>query len=193
MESRNFKQKLLEQLYAPYRKCIECPLGTQGRKNVVFGEGNPEAKIVFIGEGPGQDEDEQDRPFVGRSGKLLNSVFEIVGIQRSDIFITNIVKCRPPSNRKPTPEESMQCKKLLLSKQLKIIRPQLICTLGASAIQGLLNDYTLKITKIRGLHLMFENVPVIPTYHPAYILRNPKELQTLVKDMQSVADFLTLK
>ena len=123
---QTYKQDLLNKLYAPYQKCIQCPLGKLGRKNVVFGEGNPDAKLVFIGEGPGQDEDIQGRPFVGRSGKLLDKVFDLAHITRSDVFISNVVKCRPPGNRKPLENEIMTCTNLLLFKQLKIIRPKII-------------------------------------------------------------------
>lgn len=190
MDTKTYKQQLLNDLYAPYTKCLKCPLGFLGRTNVVFGEGNPNADIMFIGEGPGREEDEQGRPFVGKSGQLLNKTFELAGINRADVFITNIVKCRPPNNRKPLPEESNACKKLLLKNQLKIILPKIICTLGAVAIQGLLEDYTLKITKIRGKMINWDNFTILPTYHPAYILRNPKELQSLVNDIQLAQKYL---
>src|SRR5437870_4631307 len=123
MNPKTYKQELLDKLYAPYKKCMECPLGNLGRTHVVFGEGNPDADLMFIGEGPGKEEDEQGRPFVGRSGKLLNHIFEIIGIHRKNVFITNIVKCRPPNNRKPLPIESNTCKSILLLNQIKIIRP----------------------------------------------------------------------
>ena len=184
MNSKAFKQQLLNELYAPYKKCMECPLATQGRTNVVFGEGNPDARLMFIGEAPGADEDAQGRPFVGRSGQLLNKIFELIGIERKDVFITNIVKCRPPNNRKPMPVESDTCKSLLLLNQIKIIRPQVICTLGASALQGLV-DYEVKITKMRGIFINYQEIKTLPAYHPAFILRNPKELQTLVDDIKT--------
>jgi uracil-DNA glycosylase len=193
MNSKQFKQQLLDQLYAPYKKCLSCPLGTLGRTQVVFGEGSPDARLMFIGEGPGQQEDLQGKPFVGMSGQLLNKILDLVGIKREDTFITNIVKCRPPNNRKPFPLESKTCKDILLSNQIKIIRPHVICTLGSAAIQGLLEKYDLKITQIRGKEFFFDNIIVIPTYHPAYILRNPKELQTLIKDIQKSADLLIKK
>ncbi len=184
MDVKTYKQQLLDSLYAPYKKCTMCPLGTQGRTTVVFGEGNPDAQLMFIGEGPGQDEDIQGRPFVGRSGKLLTRVLEMLGLARQDVFITNIVKCRPPNNRKPLPLESNTCKNLFLIKQIKIIRPRVICTLGSSSLAGLLNRDDIKITKLRGELLSFEGAHLIPTYHPAYILRNPKELPVLVEDIQ---------
>jgi len=190
MNTKEYKQQLLDKLYAPYQNCLKCPLGFQGRTNVVFGDGNPDANLMFIGEAPGRDEDIQGKPFVGRSGKLLDKVLELVGIKRSDVFISNIVKCRPPNNRKPTPQESHICKNLLLKKQVKIICPKVICTLGAASLQGLLEDYTIKITKVRGKLVDWENIPVLPTYHPAYILRNPKQLQTLVNDIKTAQKYL---
>ena len=190
MNAKTYKQQLLDKLYEPYKNCHKCPLGFLGRLNVVFGDGNPDADFMFIGEAPGKEEDIQGKPFVGRSGKLLDHVLDIVGMHRSNIFISNIVKCRPPGNRKPTPQESNTCKDLLLKKQVKIICPKIICTLGAAPLQGLLNDYSIKITKARGKIVTWENVPVLPTYHPAYILRNPKELQTLVNDIKTAHKYL---
>lgn len=191
MNPKTYKQLLLNQLYEPYKKCIACPLGTLGRTNIVFGEGNPDAKLMFIGEGPGREEDAQGRPFVGRSGKLLNHTLETLGINRQEIFITNIVKCRPPGNRKPTPIESKTCKTLLLLNQIKIIRPQAICTLGSAAIQGLL-EKEVKITKMRGTKMIVDSITVIPTYHPAYILRNPKEYQLFENDIEKVLKYASL-
>ena len=182
MDPKNYKQQLLNQLYAPYQKCMECPLATQGRTHIVFGEGDSDADLMFIGEGPGKDEDLQGRPFVGRSGQLLTRLLSLVGLERKQVFISNIVKCRPPNNRKPTPLESATCKNLLLINQIKIIRPKVICTLGSAAIQGLL-EKDVKITQIRGKALSFDGITLVPTYHPAYVLRNPKELGTLLKDI----------
>lgn len=187
MDVKNYKQQLLDKLYAPYTKCIQCPLGKLGRANVVFGEGNPNAQLMFIGEGPGQDEDRLGRPFVGRSGKLLDKTLELAGISRADVFIANIVKCRPPNNRKPTENEAYTCTNLLLFNQIKIIRPAVICTLGASGLQGLLNNYNIKISQLRGKPIVAENLLdtiIMPTYHPAYILRNPKELPALFNDIE---------
>lgn len=191
MNTRAFKQELLNKLYEPYKKCQECPLGSLGRVNVVFGSGNPDARLLFIGEGPGIEEDRQGKPFVGRSGKLLDQLFEAVGIVRSEVFITNIVKCRPPNNRKPMPIEINTCTQLLLFKQLQIIRPNVICTLGATALEGLLGQ-PVKITHQRGSVIQFKTIPVLPTYHPAYILRNPKQLQILAHDLAQ-AHQLSLK
>lgn len=184
MSIKAYKQALLDELYAPYKRCVQCPLGNQGRINVVFGSGNPDARLMFIGEGPGRDEDEQGLPFVGRSGQLLNKIFEIIGITREEVFIANIVKCRPPNNRKPTPIEMSTCKKILLEKQIKIIRPRAICTLGSSALEGLL-ERPVKITAERGIATHYQETPLIPAYHPAYVLRNPPALEYLAKDIQT--------
>jgi len=183
MNAKMYKQNLLDELYRPYQQCAACPLGSLGRTHVVFGEGNPDANLMFIGEGPGRAEDEQGKPFVGRSGQLLNRILELAEIKRSNVFITNIVKCRPPNNRKPLPLEINTCKKILLFNQIKIIRPKTICTLGSAAIQGLL-EKNVKITKLRGTVVQIDSINVIPTYHPAYVLRNPKELQTLLNDVK---------
>ncbi|HSW73573.1 MAG TPA: uracil-DNA glycosylase [Candidatus Limnocylindria bacterium] len=183
MDNKREKQKLLDQLYAPYQKCLMCPLGSLGRTKVVFGEGNPDARLMFIGEGPGANEDAQGRPFVGRSGQLLTKIIESTGLSRSDVFITNIVKCRPPENRKPFPLESKTCKGILLDKQIEIIKPMVICTLGSAALAGLLGQDVVKITQMRGIPLMHNGITILPTYHPAYILRNPKELEPLVVDI----------
>ena len=182
MDSKQFKQDILEKLYAPYKNCTMCPLGSLGRTNVVFGEGNPNATLMLIGEGPGKDEDAQNRPFVGRSGQLLTRALTHCGVDRSTIFITNIVKCRPPENRAPTPLESTTCRNLLLLKQIKIIRPSVICTLGSTALRYLL-DQEIKITQMRGKLIHKDTFIVIPTYHPAYILRNPPALSTFIGDI----------
>jgi len=173
---------LLEKIYSPHKNCTQCPLGKLGRTNIVFGEGNPNAKLMILGEGPGQKEDEQGSPFVGRSGQLLTKVLEALGTKREDIYITNIVKCRPPKNRKPLPEETKTCTSLFLHKQIKIIRPQIICTLGSSAIQIFQNN--AKITKIRGKIITQNSLTIIPTYHPAYILRNNRELENFINDIK---------
>jgi uracil-DNA glycosylase len=182
MEVKTFKQQLLDDLYAPFKNCMRCPLGGLGRTQVVFGSGNPDARLMLIGEGPGADEDKQGLPFVGRSGQLLTRLLTAAGTSRDQVYISNIVKCRPPGNRKPLPLESSTCKKLLLFKQIKIIRPTILCTLGSTALEGLLSQQ-VKITQARGKEIKFEDMTIIPTYHPAYILRNPKELETLFADL----------
>jgi DNA polymerase len=189
MDIKSFKQDLLNKLYEPYRKCMQCPLGTLGRTHVVFGEGNADAKIMVVGEGPGQDEDRQGRPFVGRSGKLLTQTFSNVGISRVNVYITNVVKCRPPNNRTPLPLESTTCKNLLLFNQIKIINPSIIITLGAIALQAFAGEKA-SISQVRGKIITINNICIIPTYHPAYILRNPKELPNFTKDIKSVLENL---
>jgi len=183
MDIKKYKQSLLDDLFKPYKHCLQCPLGSLGRKNVVFGEGNPDTKIMFLGEGPGQKEDDLCRPFVGRSGQLLTKVLESVGLKREAVYITNVVKCRPPNNRKPLPNESETCTNLLLFKQIKIIKPKVICTLGSAAIQ-IFAEKDAKITKIRGKQLKKEQTTIIPTYHPAYILRNNRELENFISDIK---------
>jgi DNA polymerase len=186
MDPKLYKQSLLDKLYAPYKDCTMCPLGFQGRKNIVWGEGNPDARLMFIGEGPGRDEDEQGRPFVGRSGKLLTKTLEGLGTKRADVFIANVVKCRPPNNRVPTPQESSICMGLFLYNQIKIIRPKIICTLGASATQAQLGE--VKITKVRGKIQHKDGIDIVPTFHPAYILRNASELPTFVQDLAMIIE-----
>lgn len=190
MNTTEKKQSLLDTLYEPYKKCLECPLGSQGRQKIVFGDGNPDAKIMFIGEAPGKQEDATGIPFVGRAGQLLNRIFTLVGIERNDIFITNIVKCRPPKNRKPTPLENNRCKKILLINQIKIIDPVIICTLGATALEGLY-EKEIKISQVRGNPLIIDGKTIIPTFHPAYILRNPKELEKMISDIEKVFSYTT--
>ena len=180
MDARQFKQQLLDELYKPYKQS-KILLVDNGSDRIVFGEGNPDADIMFIGEAPGAEEDRQQRPFVGRSGKLLNKILEAAGISREKVFITNIVKVRPPNNRKPFPAE-MQRGRELLFKQIQIIRPFIICTLGSSALEGLTEKPT-SITKIRGTFLRMGDYLILPTFHPAYILRNQKELKTLTEDI----------
>ena len=179
------KKAALEALFLPYKQCRKCPLATQGRTQVVFGVGNPESPLMFVGEGPGRDEDKLGQPFVGRAGQLLTKIIEAMGFARSDVYISNVVKCRPPSNRVPLPDESNTCKNLLLFKEIEIIKPKVICTLGATATQALLGD-GVKITNARGQFATFKDTLVLPTYHPAYLLRNPAEKRTVWEDMKKL-------
>jgi DNA polymerase len=178
---RTFKAALLAELYKKYDTCGTCPVGTNACTKIVWGEGDPDARIMFIGEAPGRDEDAQGRPFVGRSGQLLNKCIQAAGKVRADVFITNIVKCRPPNNRKPLPAEVAFFKPILLH-EIKIIRPTIICTLGSSALEALINE-PFSITKIRGKILTFENTQLMPAYHPAYVLRNPPAGKELLLDI----------
>lgn len=186
MKATSKKQQELDKLYAPYQGCNGCHFGMPRATQIVFGSGTPDAQLVFIGEAPGREEDIQGKPFVGRSGKLLDRIFDALGTIRSQFFITNVVKLRPPNNRRPLPQEIDKNKPLLMG-QLDIIRPAAICTLGSSAIEGLLG-HPVKITQERGKKLVWNGIPVIPAYHPAYILRNPKQLHALIKDIQTAID-----
>jgi uracil-DNA glycosylase family 4 len=177
------KKELLNNLYSSYKDFKNTSLYIEGAQSIVFGEGNPESRIVFIGEAPGKEEDSCSRPFVGRSGRLLTSIIEECGFKRSSVFITNIVKCRPPKNRTPTKKEIEINKNLLLQYELSIIQPTIIVTLGLSSLQGLLNQTccmkTMRTKKIKSQYgLLF------PTFHPAYILRNYSKKIMLFEDIQ---------
>ncbi len=185
MNRHQFKEELLTALYEPYRHCKGCHFKMPPATQIVFGEGDPNASLMFIGEAPGREEDIQGKPFVGRSGQLLNRILDAISINRQEVFITNIVKCRPPNNRRPLPQEIEVSKPLLLA-QIKIIRPKVICILGSAALEGLIPTPP-KISQIRGKQLVWNHIPMIPTYHPAYILRNPQELQTLINDITAAA------
>ncbi len=155
-------------------KCRGCRLGDT-RKTTVPGEGNLKAAIMFIGEGPGADEDEQGRPFVGRAGKLLTKFLENAGIKREDVYITNVVKCRPPENRVPQSDEAQACK-VHLFRQIELIKPKFIGAIGNTAAKFLLGDGIDTITKIRGSWFDFEGgIKLMPLFHPSYLLRNPSE------------------
>ncbi len=181
------------------RVCDKCRLH-QGRTQTVFGEGNPDADLVFIGEGPGQEEDRTGRPFVGRAGKLLDKMIAAMGLDRKDVFICNLVKCRAPNNRTPAPDEVRTCCDLYLTRQLSIIAPKVIVTLGGPATQHMLNT-SIGITKLRGrwsqLPIMGENlagIDVMPTFHPAYLLRQytTENRRKVWSDLQEVMKFLNL-
>ena len=163
------KQVLLDAVRAEIGDCRRCTL-CEKRKQIVFGEGSADARVVFVGEGPGEEEDKSGRPFVGRAGELLTKMIEAVGWRREDVYICNIVKCRPPGNRDPLPEEVSTCEPFLHA-QLRAIAPAAIVTLGKPAISALLGR-VVPITKIRGRWLEWQGVQVMPTYHPAYLLRN---------------------
>jgi uracil-DNA glycosylase len=173
----------LEGVRQEVTSCQLCALsGT--RKNVVFGDGNPHAKIVFVGEAPGADEDEQGLPFVGRAGQLLTNIITAMGLERSDVYICNILKCRPPGNRNPLPEEIRLCEPFL-KKQLQLISPQIICALGSFAAKTLLKTET-PITALRGRFHAYEGIQLMPTYHPAYLLRNPPAKKFVWEDVQMI-------
>lgn len=179
------KQPRLDELKKQCHNCQACPLASQGRSQVVFGRGWAEAQLMFIGEGPGRDEDRLGKPFVGRAGQLLSKIIAAMELDEDNVYITNVVKCRPPNNRAPLPQESGTCKDLLLFKEIDIIQPKVICALGSTAIKALLGDH-LAISKVRGQFLDFRGYPLLPTYHPAYLLRNPAEKRTVWEDMKKV-------
>jgi uracil-DNA glycosylase family 4 len=163
--------------------CQRCKLA-KGRKNLVFGVGNPDAHLVFVGEGPGADEDEQGEPFVGKAGQLLTKMIEAMGYRREDVYICNVVKCRPPGNRNPEPDEIAACEPFL-KRQLGAIRPRMIVTLGKFAAQCLLRDDT-PISRLRGTFRSYEGIQLMPTFHPAYLLRDPSKKKEAWDDLKAV-------
>jgi uracil-DNA glycosylase family 4 len=163
--------------------CQRCSLA-KTRKNIVFGDGNVSAKIVFVGEAPGADEDEQGLPFVGRAGQLLTNIIKAMGLARKDVYICNILKCRPPGNRNPLPDEIRLCEPFL-KQQLQLISPQIICALGSFAAKTLLKTET-PITALRGRFQTYEGIKLMPTYHPAYLLRNPSAKKQVWEDVQLI-------
>jgi uracil-DNA glycosylase family 4 len=171
-------------------ECTRCRLHKQ-RNKIVFGVGNPRAELVFVGEGPGHDEDVQGLPFVGRAGKLLTQMIEAMGLQREDVYICNVVKCRPPENRKPEDDEVATCSPYLY-RQLDVIAPKAIVCLGGVAAQTLLKTKD-PISRFRGTWFDFRNTKLLATYHPAYLLRNPNAKGEVWKDLQKVMAFLGLQ
>jgi DNA polymerase len=163
--------------------CTRCKLHG-GRTRLVFGVGNPSAELMFVGEGPGADEDLQGEPFVGRAGQLLTKMIEAMGFARSEVYIANVVKCRPPGNRDPEPDEIAACEPFLKA-QIAAIRPRVVVALGRFAVQTLLRDAT-PIGKQRGRWREYEGVRLMPTFHPAYLLRNPAEKKPAWEDLQLV-------
>ncbi|MBR6372985.1 MAG: uracil-DNA glycosylase [Victivallales bacterium] len=173
----------LEEIQRRVHDCRGCQL-CQGRTNTVFGEGDPHASLMFIGEGPGRDEDLQGRPFVGRAGQLLDRMIGAMGLQRQQVYIGNIVKCRPPNNRTPLPEEAAACVNYI-KWQIYLVRPKVIVLLGATAAHALLDD-PRGIMRLRGNWLNYQGIPVMPTFHPAYLLRNENAMQDVWQDLQQV-------
>lgn len=174
----------LAMLEAQVKNCRRCPTLACARRNVVFGTGNPRAELMFIGEAPGEDEDAQGEPFVGRAGQLLTRIIEAMGMQRSEVYIANVLKCRPPENRTPLPDEMANCLPYL-QQQIEMIRPKVIVALGATALRGLL-DIQTGITKMRGQWYLYRGIPIMPTFHPAYLLRNPAAKKEVWQDMKAV-------
>ena len=162
-------------------ECTRCKLHSH-RTQIVFGVGNPNAGLVFVGEAPGADEDAQGEPFVGRAGQLLTKIIEAMGMRREDVYICNIIKCRPPNNRTPEADEIMACQPFLL-EQLRAIGPKFICALGGPAAQTLLRTKE-PISRLRGKFYDYHGIPLLPTFHPAFLLRNPNEKKTVWEDMK---------
>jgi len=171
----------LEQVRADLGECTRCKLHTH-RTQIVFGVGNPNAGLVFVGEAPGADEDAQGEPFVGRAGQLLTKIIEAMGMRREDVYICNIIKCRPPNNRTPEADEIVACQPFLL-EQLRAIGPRFICALGGPAAQTLLRTKE-PISRLRGKFYDYHGIPLLPTFHPAFLLRNPNEKKTVWEDMK---------
>lgn len=173
----------VDDLNAQICNCVKCALG-HTRTKFVFGVGNPNATLMLVGEAPGADEDAQGEPFVGRAGQLLNKILEAINFKREDVYICNILKCRPPNNRKPQPEEVEQCIPYL-RKQIQLVKPKVILCLGLTAAENLLNT-TESLGRLRGRVLRYEGIPLMVTYHPAALLRNPNWKRPTWEDVQAV-------
>ena len=163
--------------------CSRCRL-SGSRTSIVFGSGNPDARLMFIGEAPGSEEDRQGLPFVGRAGQLLTKIIESIGIRRNDVYICNVLKCRPPKNRNPEADEVETCSPFL-RQQLEAVRPQIVCCLGTSASQTMLG-MKVPISKLRGRFHVIEGIRFIATFHPAYLLRNPAKKREVWEDMKQI-------
>ncbi len=167
--------------------CTRCPLA-EGRTHVVHTEGNRKARLMFVGEAPGADEDAQARPFVGRAGQLLTKIIEAIGLKREEVLIGNVNRCRPPANRPPTPEEASTCKPYLL-REIAVAKPEVIVVLGNTALKNLLGTKE-GITRVRGRFQDFKGIKVMPTFHPAYLLRDPSKKRETWDDLKKVRDYL---
>lgn len=177
----------LEDIWNDIGECTRCPLAA-GRTHIVNSEGNRKARLLFVGEAPGADEDASARPFVGRAGQLLNKIIEAIGLKRDDVMIGNVNRCRPPQNRTPTLDEAKTCKPFLL-REIAVVRPEVIVVLGNTAMKNLL-DTKEGITKMRGQFLDYKGIKVMPTFHPAYLLRDPSKKREAWEDMKKVRDYL---
>lgn len=177
----------LEEISAQVGNCTRCPL-CQSRTNIVHTEGNRQARLMFVGEAPGADEDAQARPFVGRAGQLLTKIIEAIGMSRAEVLIGNVNRCRPPGNRAPTHEEASMCKPYLL-REIAVVKPEVIVVLGNTAMKNLL-DTKEGITKLRGHFQDFKGIKVMPTFHPAYLLRDPSKKRETWDDLKKVRDYL---
>ena len=185
-----YRAASLGELRAAIGDCRRCKLWP-GRTHLVFGVGNPRARIMFVGEGPGRDEDLQGEPFVGRAGQLLNDIItKGMGLRREDVYIANVIKCRPPENRNPEPDEIESCEPFL-RKQVDLVRPQVIVGLGKFAVQTLLQS-KVPITRLRGIWHEYHGIKVMPTFHPAYLLRNPGDKKLVWEDIKKVLKEINL-
>ena len=176
-----------EQIHAEIGDCTRCPLH-EGRTHVVHTEGNRKARLMFVGEAPGADEDHQARPFVGRAGQLLTKIIEAIGMKREDVLIGNVNRCRPPGNRAPMPDEAATCKPFLL-REIASAQPEVIVVLGNTAMKNLL-DTREGITRLRGRFQEYQGIKVMPTFHPAYLLRDPSKKRETWEDLKKVRDYL---
>jgi uracil-DNA glycosylase len=176
-----------EQIHAEIGDCTRCPLH-QERTHVVHTEGNRKARLMFVGEAPGADEDAQARPFVGRAGQLLTKIIEAIGLKREEVLIGNVNRCRPPGNRAPTTEEAATCKPFLL-REIAVVQPEVIVVLGNTAMKNLL-DTREGITRLRGTFQDYKGIKVMPTFHPAYLLRDPSKKRETWEDLKKVRDYL---
>ena len=181
----------LERLRAEIGDCTRCPLAYAGRHTIVFGEGDPSAELMFVGEGPGADEDESGRPFVGKAGQLLNNMIGAMGLTREGVYIANVVKCRPPGNRTPEFVEATTCSQFLL-QQIDVVRPKVIVALGATAATYVLG-VRQSLASLRGEWFGCRGAKVAVTYHPAFLLRDPRQKAEAWKDLQRVMAELGLK
>jgi uracil-DNA glycosylase len=186
-EKSTGERSSLDAVRAELGDCRRCSLGSL-RQRLVFGEGNPHAELVFVGEAPGADEDAQGRPFVGRAGQLLTRIIAAMELKREEVYICNILKCRPPGNRNPQPEEIAACEPFLI-RQIEAIRPRVLCALGSFAAHTLLKSEA-PISVLRGRFHAYQGIPLMPTYHPAYLLRNPGAKKQVWEDVRMIMKVL---
>ena len=183
------RRETLDDIRSDLGDCRRCKL-SDGRNHIVFGEGDPQTRLVFVGEGPGFEEDQQGRPFVGAAGQLLTKIIAAIGLSRDQVYICNIIKCRPPGNRNPQPDEITSCAPFV-RRQLAAIAPEFVCTLGTFATQTLL-DTDRPISRLRGRFHEMMGIQVLPTYHPAYLLRNPERKRDVWEDMKMLMQAMGL-
>jgi DNA polymerase len=178
----------LDMIRSDIGECTRCKLHALGRRQIVFGVGNPNAQLMFVGEAPGEDEDRQGIPFVGRAGQLLTKIIEAMGMRRDDVYIANVIKCRPPGNRNPEPDEVVTCEPFLF-RQIDTIAPRVIVSLGTFATKALLrvND---PISRLRGRTYQYRGAALVPTFHPAFLLRSPQYKRETWEDMKRVLEIL---